>query len=311
MIDKLYDWQEAALNSKSKVTVFQGGLMTGKTTAAYTAIVRRGDENAALGKIGNCLVVSNKSSYMERKFFKSFLERNNYGHKLVRKPQLFISIPGMTVDFCSTREKESFLGRVHVDASYDFIVLDVGLATFPFQNHVSFEDYSLLLFSLAEDGRVVILSNGGDSRFWAKKKIDDGHAKCYNTGSSYDAPHIPREYIRGVEEEPNIRRMIYGMWYTEMDASDYQKAAVGTAKEWNSPDVNDKVGWAIGIAGETGEIMELVKRKFLRGQDVSDERFKEELGDILWYVAVFADTMGFDLSDIMKLNVDKLKERHG
>lgn len=65
----------------------------------------------------------------------------------------------------------------------------------------------------------------------------------------------------------------------------------------------------LGLAGEAGEAAETYK-KGLRGDDLDvDTRLKNELGDVLWYVALIADQIDADLSDIAQSNLDKLRDR--
>ena len=70
---------------------------------------------------------------------------------------------------------------------------------------------------------------------------------------------------------------------------------------------------ALGLAGETGEICEKIK-KVIRddGGVISDEKralLGKELGDVLWYVATLASELGLDLSAIAQDNLDKLAGR--
>ena len=96
------------------------------------------------------------------------------------------------------------------------------------------------------------------------------------------------------------------------DFSDYQTGAMSTAiypgkgeGNWTYP--------ALGLAGETGEISEKLK-KALRDEDgvVSDERrmaIKKELGDVLWYVAALSTELGLDMQEIAEENLAKLAKR--
>ncbi len=66
-------------------------------------------------------------------------------------------------------------------------------------------------------------------------------------------------------------------------------------------------------AGETGEVCEKVK-KVLRdhnGQFDADTvaAIRQELGDVLWYVARLAAELGLDLEQIAAGNLDKLASR--
>jgi NTP pyrophosphatase (non-canonical NTP hydrolase) len=97
----------------------------------------------------------------------------------------------------------------------------------------------------------------------------------------------------------------------ELTLNQYQTKAESTFI--SSPDVFlDELRLTFGILGESGEIAEKYK-KFLRGDDIDEEQFKEgiakELGDVLWYVAVLSLQLGFSLDDIATKNIAKLSDR--
>lgn len=97
-----------------------------------------------------------------------------------------------------------------------------------------------------------------------------------------------------------------------MKLNDYQKQALTTVISSND-DFKDVLHWVLGLNGEAGEAAEKVK-KIIRdkGGKISDEDRKElakELGDVLWYLAVFAHDLGFTLEDVAQNNLDKLKSR--
>jgi NTP pyrophosphatase (non-canonical NTP hydrolase) len=97
-----------------------------------------------------------------------------------------------------------------------------------------------------------------------------------------------------------------------MTFDEYQKQALTTAH--NNPDpLMNKTIWAMGVAGEAGEVLEKWKKivAYKEGK-VSDEDLQElakELGDVVWYIAVMADSLGLSFDDIMQQNVEKLKSR--
>lgn len=94
---------------------------------------------------------------------------------------------------------------------------------------------------------------------------------------------------------------------TEFDA--YQNHVANTAQLSNHLDVDF---FALGIAGETGELCEKVK-KWKRGDYPLDDEHKNlmalELGDILWFVSRTAEKLGYTLSDVARLNNEKLAAR--
>jgi NTP pyrophosphatase (non-canonical NTP hydrolase) len=69
----------------------------------------------------------------------------------------------------------------------------------------------------------------------------------------------------------------------------------------------------LGLAGESGEVAEKIK-KVLRDQGgvISDEKreeIKKELGDVLWYVSQISAELGLKLDDVASFNVEKLSSR--
>lgn len=65
---------------------------------------------------------------------------------------------------------------------------------------------------------------------------------------------------------------------------------------------------AFGLAGEAGEVMELLKKHHRDGKHPG-ESLKLELGDLLHYLTVIARSYGWSLEDLMEANVTKLKAR--
>lgn len=75
---------------------------------------------------------------------------------------------------------------------------------------------------------------------------------------------------------------------------------------------------AFGLAGESGEVMENIKklhRKYGDGwvkKATDGEKFDilDELGDVLWYVTRLAHLMGGSLEEVAIYNKQKLTTRH-
>lgn len=72
----------------------------------------------------------------------------------------------------------------------------------------------------------------------------------------------------------------------------------------------DVLIWGQGIAGEAGEVCDLIKKVHGHGTPFDGEKLKKELGDVLWYVAALADAHGFTLADVAEANAAKLRARH-
>jgi len=67
---------------------------------------------------------------------------------------------------------------------------------------------------------------------------------------------------------------------------------------------------ALGLAGEAGEFANLVKKMTAHGHPFDPVSLKDELGDVLWYLAEAATAVGLTLEDIASHNVDKLIKRY-
>jgi len=68
--------------------------------------------------------------------------------------------------------------------------------------------------------------------------------------------------------------------------------------------------WALGLCGETGEVVEIIKKATFHGYPLDVEKLEDELGDVLWYVTNLADSLGLDLGKIAEKNVAKLRKRY-
>ena len=93
-----------------------------------------------------------------------------------------------------------------------------------------------------------------------------------------------------------------------MNFNEYQKLARSTAVY---PEEHKVVYPALGLCGEAGEVADKIK-KTIRGDSSLDEvtgNIADELGDVLWYLAILADDLGVELEDVAKWNVDKLQRR--
>lgn len=67
---------------------------------------------------------------------------------------------------------------------------------------------------------------------------------------------------------------------------------------------------ALGLAGETGELVDAIKKHLYSSHQLDASEMLKELGDTLWYLVLLADTLGFSLEDVIQKNVDKLRSRY-
>jgi NTP pyrophosphatase (non-canonical NTP hydrolase) len=98
-----------------------------------------------------------------------------------------------------------------------------------------------------------------------------------------------------------------------MNFEDYQSAA-GTTALYPRRFQNLEYP-TLGLAGEAGEVANIVKKIQRDDQgvltDEKREKLKDELGDVLWYISACADELGLTLAEIAEFNVAKLARRHG
>ncbi len=97
-----------------------------------------------------------------------------------------------------------------------------------------------------------------------------------------------------------------------MTLDEYQKQALTTVIKSDS-EFRDLLHWVLGINGEAGEIAEKVK-KIIRDKQgevskADKAEMAREVGDVLWYLAVFAHHLGVSFEDVAKQNLDKLQSR--
>lgn len=138
-----------------------------------------------------------------------------------------------------------------------------------------------------------------------------------------DALAILDEYIRAWECDgppsehmpPEIavvlrafRAELVSMRQNRSASVDYEREVARTARI----EPEDPAAWScagLGIAGEAGEVADLLKKTLHHGRPLDREALVKELGDVLWYLVFTARLAGFSLADVMAANVAKLRKR--
>ena len=95
-----------------------------------------------------------------------------------------------------------------------------------------------------------------------------------------------------------------------MTINEYQTAALRTAQTDKLAARELLLNSALGLCGESGEVADLLKKYHFQGHDLDLDHIAKELGDVAWYLAVGAYSIGYDLEKILQMNVDKLKARY-
>ena len=94
-----------------------------------------------------------------------------------------------------------------------------------------------------------------------------------------------------------------------MNVNEYQKLAMVT----KNPDLKDRdllINSVMGLCGESGEVIDLVKKHVSHGHPLNREKLIDELGDVAWYLAECAEAIGVTLEDVLAHNIEKLKKRY-
>ena len=94
-----------------------------------------------------------------------------------------------------------------------------------------------------------------------------------------------------------------------MTINEYQKEALRTASGM-SKEYPLILNGVLGLGGESGECLDIVKKHLFQGHELDKDHLAEELGDVAWYLAVSAHALGYDLETILQGNVDKLRKRY-
>lgn len=66
----------------------------------------------------------------------------------------------------------------------------------------------------------------------------------------------------------------------------------------------------VGIAGESGELLDAVKKTWIYGKQLDRENVLEECGDLLFYIQAMLTECGFTIDDAIRHNIEKLKRRY-
>lgn len=93
-----------------------------------------------------------------------------------------------------------------------------------------------------------------------------------------------------------------------MQVNEYQKAAMATL----NPALDKKnvlINSVMGLCGESGEAIDIVKKWLMQGHELDREHLVRELGDVAWYLAEAATALDVPLEAVFQGNLDKLRQR--
>jgi len=120
--------------------------------------------------------------------------------------------------------------------------------------------------------------------------------------------YLQEELIDGLMYAEHFKELLSTTVSCDIYANEYQAKAMRTMSEKTLAD--PVLNGALGLAGESGEVADHVKKARFQDHTLDPDYIINELGDILWYVATTAFGLGVPLSDVMKRNIQKLLDRY-
>ena len=93
-----------------------------------------------------------------------------------------------------------------------------------------------------------------------------------------------------------------------MNFNEYQKLALRTASE--SSKRNLILDGVMGLCGEAGECIDVVKKHMFLGHELDKQKLIDETSDCLWYLAAIASGLEISFEEIANHNLNKLKKRY-
>ena len=94
-----------------------------------------------------------------------------------------------------------------------------------------------------------------------------------------------------------------------MTGNEYQKLAQRTMQLDMSTE-EMIVNALLGLSGEVGEINDYIKKHKYQGHQLIVDKLLEEVGDVMWYIALLCTALYSNMDDVMTGNIEKLKKRY-
>ncbi len=82
-----------------------------------------------------------------------------------------------------------------------------------------------------------------------------------------------------------------------------------TDRTWSLIERESKIAAALGVGGESGEVIEIIKKECFHNKPADPEKLRLEVGDVLFYLARIARSYGFTLEGAAIANNKKLLKR--
>ncbi len=101
----------------------------------------------------------------------------------------------------------------------------------------------------------------------------------------------------------DIKKSLY---YDKFDLNDTDQIGVNDVAERIGVDTLHGI---LGIVTEGVELIQAINKTIATKEEFDVVNMKEEIGDIMWYIALLCNTHNIDLKQVMQTNINKLKQR--
>ncbi len=95
----------------------------------------------------------------------------------------------------------------------------------------------------------------------------------------------------------------------KLNLKEYQVLCKTTAKLDFDDKEKELADWGLGVTGEAGDLAGCIKKTLFHGNDQTDG-IRENIGDVMWYLAMICNYHGWDFDEVLSENITKLKERY-
>lgn len=117
--------------------------------------------------------------------------------------------------------------------------------------------------------------------------------------------HLQEELIDGLQYCEHLKQAMKD----NLTVNDYQRMAMRTAGEYESQ-LKMIRNAVYGLNGESGEVIDILKKHEFHGHELDIDHMIYELGDVCWYAALLASALGVTLEEVLMRNVEKQKKRY-
>ena len=144
---------------------------------------------------------------------------------------------------------------------------------------------------------------------WTDK---EAQAMKYLRKNGWRVKEIARLF--GAKYENVVCRIVNGARYGHVpDAADIMCVYPAIVMQTMNHELSKKdqmLNAAIGLCGEAGEVVDIIKKFFFQGHNLDVDHLFEEVGDVLYYITLLSILLDFNIAEIMYNNMAKLNDRY-